>query len=198
MRSADLSRPGCPGGAGRAAAAQHALVLPVATPVVPADSGPAFLFVQTAAGGSFTANPGAGTPGATDGAIPVGAGADFLLTLEGHTGTTVYFSDRPDRVFGEAPTQRFLEGLGFTPTNPPNAALVTRDETGTEDILVVELVAPVFDAPAGSLTYGVNVLSTYEGEGLRHASGHPDRRGRPDRLAGRLRRDGRAPDAGSR
>ncbi len=121
-----------------------------------------FLFVQSASSGTFAANPGAGTPTA-EGTPTPGGGADYLLTLEGHTGNTVYFSDRPERIFGEAPTQRFLDGLGFSPANPPNAALVTNDADGNEDILVVELLNPVYDAGVGSVTYGVNILNDYEG-----------------------------------
>ena len=121
-----------------------------------------FLFVQSATSGTFAANPDAG-PASTDGTPTPGGGADYLLTLEGHTGNTVYFSDRPERIFGEAPTDQFLAGLGFSPDNPPNAALVTNDAEGNEDILVVELLNPVYDADAGSVTYGVNLLSDYEG-----------------------------------
>jgi hypothetical protein len=121
-----------------------------------------FLFVQSATSGTFAANPGAGTPSA-DGTPTPGGGADYLLTLDGHTGNTVYFSDRPERIFGEAPTDRFLTGLGFTPNDPPNAALVTNDADGNEDILVVELLAPAYDAGSGTITYGVNLLSDYEG-----------------------------------
>ena len=121
-----------------------------------------FLFVQSAASGTFAPNPAPGTP-AVDGTAVTGGGADYLLTLEGHTGNTIYFSDRPERIFGESPTQQFLTGLGFTPDNPPNAALVTTDESGNEDILVVELLTPAYDADAGTITYGVNILSDYEG-----------------------------------
>ena len=121
-----------------------------------------FLFVQSAASGTFAANPGAGTP--TDTGTPVaGGGADYLLTLEGHTGNTVFFSDRPERIFGEAPTQTFLANLGFAISDPPNAALVTNDADGNEDILVVELIAPGYDASSGTITYGANILSDYEG-----------------------------------
>ena len=121
-----------------------------------------FLFVQSAASGTFAANSGAGTPSA-DGTPVAGGGADYLLTLEGHAGNTIYFSDRPERIFGTAPTQQFLDGLGFAPSNPPNAALVTNDADGNEDILVVELLNPTYDADNGAITYGVNLLSDYEG-----------------------------------
>ena len=153
------------------ATAQDAPATPVATPgteeILVDDT---FLFVQTATSGSFTANPGAGTPAAADGTPAVGGGADYLLTLEGHSGNTIYFSDRPARIFGSAPTDQFLAGLGFAADNPPNAALVTNDEQGNEDVLVIELVDPDYDDAAGSVMYGVNVLSEYEGEGLTHVA----------------------------
>jgi hypothetical protein len=121
-----------------------------------------FLFVQSATSGTFSPNRDAGTP-TVDSTPAPGGGADYLLTLEGHTGSTVYFSDRPERIFGEAPTRRFLDGLGFDISDPPNAALVTNDADGNEDILVVELIDPGYDADAGTITYGVNILSDYEG-----------------------------------
>jgi hypothetical protein len=128
-----------------------------------------FLFVQTAASGTFRPNPNSGTPVADEGTSAPGGGADYLLILEQHGGETIYFSDRPERIFGEAATPQFLEGLGFTPANPPNAALVAR--TGdSEDVLVIELIDPHFDEAAGTLTYGANVLTDYTGDGLAHAA----------------------------
>lgn len=126
------------------------------------------LFVQTAASGSFVANPGSGTPEA-DGTPTPGGGAAYLLTLEGHPGGTVYFSDRPERVFGEAPTQQFLDGLGFSPSNPPNAALVVQTDAD-EGVVILELVTPAYDEVAGTITYGANVLADYAGEGLAHVA----------------------------
>jgi hypothetical protein len=125
----------------------------------------AFLFVQSATSGTFTVNDRAGTP-AADGTQP-GGGVDYLLTLEGHTGSTIYFSER---IFGAAPTQQFLDGLGFPANNPPNAALVTNDENGNEDTLVVELFAPSYDEAGKTVTYGVNILGNYEGGNLAHAA----------------------------
>ena len=124
--------------------------------------------MQTFAGGSFRPNPGAGTP-AAEGTPTPGGGAAYLLTLEGHPGGTVYFSDRPDRVFGEAPTRDFLDGLGFSPANPPNAALVAQTDGGDE-VVVLELLDPAYDADAGTVTYGAEVLAEYAGEGLAHVA----------------------------
>jgi hypothetical protein len=126
-----------------------------------------FLFVQTATSGSFTRNPAAGTPAANGTPTP-GGGADYVLTLEGHHGGTIYFSDRPKRVVGDAPTQEFLDGLGFTPHNPPNAALVTETDSGEEDIIVLELTSPTYDDASSTLTYGATILDVYQGDGLTH------------------------------
>jgi hypothetical protein len=138
-----------------------------ATP--PAGQEPMFLFVQTAASGTFQANPAVGTP-VVDGTPTPGGGADYLLTLENHHGGTIYFSDRPYRIVGDAPTQQFLDGLGFSPENPPNAALVTYTEDGTQEVVVVELMEPSYDEASGTLTYGVIVLEEYQGEGLQHVA----------------------------
>lgn len=140
-----------------------------ATPVSDITDDTTFLFVQTAGSGTFTPNPEAGTPEA-GGTPTVGGGADYLLTLEGHHGGTVYFSDRPERIFGNAPTQQFLDGLGFAPANPPNAALVTQTETGEDEAVVLELLNPSYDESSGTLTYGATILSEYQGEGLTHVA----------------------------
>jgi len=89
----------------------------------------------------------------------------FILSLEGSLGQTVYFSDRPARRVGLVPTNMLLDQLGFTPADPPNAALVAQTAEG-EDILVVELMNPRFDAAAGTLAYDVRLLADYAGTGL--------------------------------
>ncbi len=122
------------------------------------------MFVQTFASGRGDINPGAGTPAVNGTPTPAG-GASFLLTLEGHTGQTIYFSDRPDRVVGATPTDDFLEGLGFSPDNPPNAALVAEFESG-QGVVVLELLAPSYNAGTGALVYGAEVLDAYEGGNL--------------------------------
>jgi hypothetical protein len=111
-----------------------------------------YLFVQPFDGGTWTPKPGA------DGV--------FMLTLSGAAAETTYFSDRPERDAGLAPTQKFLDGIGFLPENPPNAAIVARSDSGEEDVLVVELLTPVYDADAATLTYEAKVLRDYGGRGL--------------------------------
>ena len=118
----------------------------------------ATLFVQTAAGGTFLPNTLATPDGMEHGT--------YLLTLSGHPGQTIGFSDRPQRNFGQLATPAFLEALGFTPDNPPNAALVVSTPDGTDDILVLELLNPSYDDEAGLLLYEANILGEYAGEVL--------------------------------
>ena len=115
-----------------------------------------FLFVQSFASGSIE---------------PLdGADGSFTLTLDGANQQTIYFSDRPERVFGLATTTAFLEGLGFTPDDPPNAALVVTTDRGKEDVLIIELFDPVWDEASGTLSYTIQVLADYEESGLAFAA----------------------------
>ncbi len=129
---------------------------PGATPSLPGDEGQEFLFVQVFTDGTWTPNPD------QEGV--------YILSLTGHAAQTIYFSDRPERVVGTVPTTRFLDGLGFTPANPPNAALVTPTADG-QDVLVVELFNPVYTQVVGaigdvSITYQARILDGYSGTGL--------------------------------
>jgi hypothetical protein len=108
-----------------------------------------FLFVQAFERGSW--QPIAGTDD------------QFKLTIEGSLASTVYFSDRPERVVGISPTDLFINALGFTPVNPPNAAIVVGGETSVE-VVVVELSNAIFDASANILTYDATVLDAYESD----------------------------------
>ena len=125
-----------------------------------------FLFVQTASSGTSNANPNAALPPAAG----PGGNADYLLTMSGPPGEPVFFSDRPERIFGEAPTETFLTNLGFGSGNPPDAAISTETADGPDYVLVVELVAPEYDQTSGTLTYGVNIQSGYSGDGLAHVA----------------------------
>jgi hypothetical protein len=118
----------------------------------------ATLFVQTAAGGTFLPNTPA-SPASTE-------HGTHLLTLAGHPGQTIGFSDRPQRNFGQLATPAFLESLGFTSDNPPNAALVVSTLAGEDDILVLELLNPTYDAAGQLLIYEANILGEYAGEVL--------------------------------
>jgi hypothetical protein len=107
-----------------------------------------FLFVQSFQSGRIEPKPS--EPGV------------WTLTLEQGLGQTIYFSNRPERIVGAAPTDRFLAGLGFPEDNPPNAALLFNDPNGNEDITVVTLLNPLYDTSTNTATYDVQWLSEYQ------------------------------------
>ena len=103
-----------------------------------------FMFVQSAQSGTL---------------IPV-EGEDnlYTLTLMGVAPQTIAFSDRPERVVVQAPMQKFLDGMCFAPDNGPNAALEILEADEEEDLAVVELFDPVYDAASQTLQYNVSIL----------------------------------------
>lgn len=84
------------------------------------------------------------------------------LTLEHGLGQTIYFGDRPSRDVGVTPTKQFLDGLGFTENNPPNAALIVETGTGESDLAVLELFAPTYDEATHTATYQVQGLEAWQ------------------------------------
>ncbi len=92
------------------------------------------------------------------------------LTLHTIAPTTMFFSDRPDRVTGHISSEEFVAtwdvGEDSFASNPPNAALSIFHEDGVSDI-VVELMNP--EMVDGDLTYSVGIL-----DGEMPASGGPN------------------------
>ena len=159
-----------------------------ATPAAETDH-PSFLFVQ-----SF------GT-----GAIAAAENGTLTLTADHLTGQTIFFSDRPERIVGTVPTEDFLGldrapspsatpgssdaipegGIGFTPANPPNAALVFDSAGGSDapgDVVVVELINPTYDRATGQATYEITVLADETAVDLSLCLGAGHGRGRDRRL----------------
>jgi len=102
-----------------------------------------YMFVQGAHSGSF---------------VPVEGEMNYTLTLEGVAAQTIAFSDRPERAVGQVPMQKFLDGLCFLPENPPNAAIAILEGNESEDVIVVELFEPVYDAANRTLQYNVSIM----------------------------------------
>jgi hypothetical protein len=127
------------------AAAQDPAGTPAATPLT-------LLFVQQAAGGTLA---------------PAGAD-EWTLNLTGVFPHTVYFADRPARAAGTVPTAELVTVPElFDPANPPNAAIVLAEPTSAEeDVLIVELREPIYDAAAGTLRYTVTLLENIGDGGL--------------------------------
>jgi len=107
-----------------------------------------YLFVQSFHGGSITP---------TD-----DIEGRYTVTLNQGTGQTISFGDRPSRDVGVTDTPEFLEGLGFSDDNPPNAALIVETESGETDIAVVELFNPTYDPETRGVTYEVEVLDAWQ------------------------------------
>ena len=113
-----------------------------------------FMFIQNATSGTMK---------------PIdGTDDKYLLTLNNISPSTIYFSDRPERVSGQASMQDFLDGLGFSESNPPNAAIEVLKADNTSDVLVVELFSPIYDETAMILTYEVTILKDEVTGGLAH------------------------------
>jgi hypothetical protein len=104
-----------------------------------------FMFVQNAQSGTI---------------IPV-AGMDnlYTLTLMGVSPQTIAFSDRPERIVVQAPMQKFLDGMCFSSQNGPNAALEILGAAEDQDVAVVELFDPAYDAAKQTLKYNVSIVS---------------------------------------
>jgi hypothetical protein len=103
-----------------------------------------YMFVQTAQSGTLD---------------PV-AGMDnlYTLTLMVTSPQTIAFSGTPERVVVQAPMQKFLDGMCFSPKNGPNAALEILEAAESEDVVVVELFDPEYDAAGQTLRYNVSIL----------------------------------------
>ena len=86
---------------------------------------------------------------------------DNTMTLHGVSPTTLFFSDRPERITGHQGTGIFVEnwseGNNSFASDPPNAALVILGDEDTEVAeIVVELKNPML--ANDSLSYAVTVL----------------------------------------
>jgi hypothetical protein len=151
------------GAAGLSALSAATRLLPAsaqdATPATAesADASPGFIYVQLADRGTWTPKPD--------------EEGIFELALYGAGEQTLYFATGGDRIVGTMPTDQFLDELGFTPANPPNAAVEVWTEDGQRDVLVVQLIDPVYSRTYGDdaeeiLRYDARVLSAYTGERL--------------------------------
>lgn len=122
-----------------------------------ADPEPSFLLVQHAASGTIEKENDASTS------------AIYKLTLNGVSTNVLYFSDRPERIVSQMTTQLYVddwnEGQDSFVADPPNAALVM-NEAGGENIIVVELLNPVYDSETQTLVYDVVSLNPPDGQGV--------------------------------
>lgn len=102
------------------------------------------------------------------------------IRLDGVSATTLFFSDRPDRVTGHITTDDFVaqwgEGDDSFAADPPNAVLSLFDDDAVTDVVVV-LSDPVLSE--GDLSYAVDVTDGELVATSGPASLFIDRLGRP-------------------
>ena len=85
---------------------------------------------------------------------------DGTLSLDRIAASTLFFSDRPERVVGHMTTKQFLDQWGEGPdsfeADPPNAVLSFADASGEMEDAVVILRSPSLEG--NSLRYSIEVL----------------------------------------
>jgi len=101
-----------------------------------------YLFVQNATSGTFTSN----------------GDETYTLTMNGVSSQTIYFSDRPKRDVGQVDMQTFLNSGCFNDANPPNAAIDVLNVGEENDVVIVELLDPVYDSDAATLRYTARIV----------------------------------------
>ena len=86
--------------------------------------------------------------------------SDDTLSLDPIAASTLFFSDRPERVVGHMTTKQFLDQWGEGPdsfeADPPNAVLSFADASGEMEDAVVILRSPSLEG--NSLRYSIEVL----------------------------------------
>ena len=112
------------------------------------------LFLQTASSGTFTEENG-----------------KKILTLNDISSSTVWFSDRPQRITGHYSTDEFVlhwnQDKDSFADDPPNAALEILSGVEESDVFILELSNPIYDSTLQTLQYEIILLE--EGtEGLSH------------------------------
>jgi hypothetical protein len=117
-----------------------------AVPTTPDETGTektkSFMFVQSATSGTF---------------LPDGNGS-YALTLNGVAPQTIYFSDRPVRDAGQIEMGQFLASGCFNSSNPPNVAIDVLGADQANDVVIVELTQPAYDAESATLRYTARIL----------------------------------------
>ncbi len=101
-----------------------------------------YLFVQNATSGTFVSN----------------GDETYTLTMNGVSSQTIYFSDRPERKVGQIEMQTFLDTMCFASPNPPNAAIEIMNGAEDNDVIIAELLNPVYNNNAATLQYTARIL----------------------------------------
>lgn len=83
----------------------------------------------------------------------------YELVLAGVAPSILAFTDRPNRDVDQPSIAKLFPSFGFARRNPPNAALVVTDDSGTERSVIMELTGYSYDAEQGSISYAARPLN---------------------------------------
>jgi len=89
---------------------------------------------------------------------PTGTDPEYTLTLTHGLGQTLFVSNRREWIVGALPTGNFSASFDFGSDDPPNVALVAETGDGNKEILIVELINPIYDESSRTATYDVRIL----------------------------------------
>lgn len=79
------------------------------------------------------------------------------LTIQGVDAELIYFSDRPDRIAGEVAISDWLRDFPFGPV-APNAAVVIENGAPEQNVIIVSLSKPRYDASTASIQFQVEII----------------------------------------
>jgi hypothetical protein len=104
-----------------------------------------------------------------------GEDGSYILTLTDFDDDVIYFTDRPLRDVGRVELDKFLGGLGFEIGDPPNAAIVVKNEEGEDITVVAELTEPILNQDTDELKFKVHILKDEDtGENAEYGGNLPE------------------------
>jgi hypothetical protein len=114
---------------------------------------------------------------AQTGTLTPSSGGSLLLVLKNPSARVISFTDRPERRAGSEPVKTFVsKWTSRFASSAPNAAIELADRGNHEDVLVVTLEKPTFDAKAKTVTYRVKRLTGKGTAGLTDFINRRDKR----------------------
>lgn len=127
------------------------------------DKNPKFLAIQHAQSGSISAINKTFTLSLTNESnktiFSSNTSRNLLIELNNVSDKTILLSDRPDRMVKPVSTLDFIGnwsiGMDNFEVNPPNAVLIVDDDNKKQDIAIVELFNPIYNATNKMLKYNI-------------------------------------------
>jgi hypothetical protein len=114
---------------------------------------------------------------AQSGTLTPAKGGGFTLVLNKPNARVVAFTDRPTRQARSEPLKTFVSSwTSRFSTSDPNAAIELSDEGKHQDVLVVTLGKPTYDARANTVTYRARALKGKGSAGIKEFVNRADKR----------------------